>query len=257
MKYIIASTAGFLLSILFIADIGEFYYYNPYYLRQDDSSGRWFYLNKFPQKVKRNKLYVYNYKSKNYLSRCVAISGDSIEIIAGKTILNNKKFDNSATRFLYKITSKSSIADSLLKFNLDFKQENINGLFITSVILYPNQSKLLSAYPMVYKINKVLPPLASNLVVNIDFYPQIYVPHKGDTVYITQKNKIFYRNNTEPLFQDNVSKKVYFIAIQDYVFMLNDFKNCLNDSRSFGLIGSDQLFGKMLLNSGVSNNSMH
>ena len=240
---LIASTVGFLLSIFFIAYIGEFVYYNAFKLRENPKKERWVFINKLNKKIIRNSLYAYNVNKENYISRCVAISGDFLQIKAAKLYVNKQVVKSNANYYLYQFTSNKSLSDSLLKYEFDFTEKNINGLYLSHVILHNYQHNYLSKFSSIYKTSRIVKPLTCNKLKNIDFFRSIYIPRRGDKVIFDSSTYSFYAKSNEKIMP-TTNNKFYFIAQHDYVFMLNDFRNCIHDSRKFGLIEKEYILGK-------------
>ena len=179
-------------------------------------------------KIKRNDILVFYfpYPYKNniisldpdnyYIKRCVAISGDTLEIINGYYCVRgtNEKLGNKTMQNEF-----SAVNDSL---------------FNDSTNIYPNNIEVNWS-------KKNFGPL--------------YIPRKGDTIEMNRQNIMLYKNLIEweqdgiidiinsQMFIDNRLVETY-IFKKNYYFMAGDNVFDSYDSRNWGLLPEDLVVGK-------------
>jgi signal peptidase I len=163
-------------------------------------------------------------KADNYIKRCIAIAGDTLEVRDGLVYVNNKKVDNPAyiqqtyivrtngTRLDFEDLEKTyhiEIRDDGEGEERDKYQEELQQGFAADsgyiVALTESDAATIRKFPNVKSVERyVIPinavmsrvqifPYDSAHAWNEDHYGPLYIPAAGATVALTQNNISIYR----------------------------------------------------------------
>ena len=203
-------------------------------------------------------------KRENYIKRCVAIPGDTIQIIDTKLFVNNtEQATLPAQQYIYFVQTTSPLtAYAMEKIGVREWGGNMPYYYLTmtdeaaakieqmpivsSVVKYDNQDSGLEFFPNdnSYKWTQ-------------DNFGKLWIPAKGATITLTTENLPLYRRIIEQyeghtlevadnhIIIDGKPSDSYTFAM-DYYWMMGDNRHNSADSRFWGFVPEDHIVGKAL-----------
>ncbi|QXP79599.1 MULTISPECIES: signal peptidase I [Winogradskyella] len=229
-------------------------------------------------------------KKTNLVKRCVGVAGDTLEIKNGYVYINgvqNKLPPRSHLQFSYDITFKrqlqpARIIEILKKYDItdglgygstegSYKIPAATDEAVAKLRLHPEVASIVP-FKETEGIRDNIFPRDPNYNWNPDFFGPLWIPKAGETLQINTKNISIYKRaiseyeghevvtRGNQIFIDNQPATSYTFK-QDYYWMMGDNRHNSIDSRYWGFVPNDHIFGKPVfiwmsidgINDGVKN----